>query len=52
MLQDVILVLGLILIGILGLLVVGILFRVLTRKKNSGQFRTSRRGGNGRDDWD
>lgn len=52
MLQDVILIIGLIVIGILGLCCMGILFRVLTRKKNSGQFRTSRTGRSYRDDKD
>lgn len=42
MLQDVILIIGLIVIGILGLCCVGIIFRILSRKKNSGHFRTSR----------
>ncbi len=44
MLQDVILILGLIVIGILGLCCVGIITRILSRKKNSGHFRTSRYG--------
>lgn len=42
MLQDVILILGLIAIGILGFCCIGIISRVLTRKKNSGRFKTSR----------
>lgn len=52
MLQDVILIIGLIAVGILGLCSIGIIFRVLTRKKNSGQFRTSRTGRSERDDKD
>ncbi|MBR7044313.1 MAG: hypothetical protein IKI23_01450 [Lachnospiraceae bacterium] len=52
MLQDVILIIGLIAVGILGLCCIGIIFRVLTRKKNSGQFRTSRTGRSERDGKD
>lgn len=52
MLQDVILIIGLIAVGILGLYCIGIIFRVLTRKKNSGQFRTSRTGRSERDGKD
>lgn len=52
MLQDVILIIGLIAVGILGFCCIGIIFRVLTRKKNSGQFRTSRTGRSDRDDKD
>ncbi len=44
MLQDVILIIGLIAIGILGLCCIGIISRVLIRKKNRGQFKTSRSG--------